>query len=448
MKKHIYKLLFFAFTMGAIVSCTVEEYSDLNSPEVDAFRENLTRGDLQDLVGGVFYSSRVRLGTYFDDCGVIGREYWRFSGSDPRFTTDLLGGGNSVLDNNTFYITGPWAGRYRTVKNANLILEFLDGQDLSAQFTNAEVTATKGLLKTFIAYELLLNLNLVDDNGIRLDVADENNLGPFVSKTAALAGIRSLLDEANNDLAVGGDFPFAVSSGFAAFGDASGFSQFNRAIAARVSMYQGDAGAVLTALGGSFFNLDGSDLDTGVYYSFSEDQTDIVNPLFISVGGSSEAQARIAHPTFIAEAEAGDSRLSKTIELSESITLAGLTGDHIVFRYDGNDASIPVIRNEELILLYAEANININPGEAESALNIIRNAAGLPNKDYGGSPTAEQLTDEMLNQRRYSLFAEGHRWIDMRRYGRLDELPIDRVDDEGNPDNVWDKFPIPLTENQ
>jgi len=446
MKKHIYKLLFFALTLGAVFSCDVEEYSDLNSPEVDAFRDNLTRGDLQDLVGGVLYSSRVRLGTYYDDCGVIGREYWRFSGSDPRFTTDLLGGGNSVLDNNTFYITGPWSGRYRTVKNANLILEFLDGQDLSAQFTANEVTATKGLLKTFIAYELLLNLNLTDVNGIRVDVADENNLGPFVSKEAALTAIRNTLNDAATDLGNGGaSFPFSLSGGFAGFDTPSGFAQINRAIAARVSAYQGDASGTLAALGDSFFSL-GGDLFAGAYYTWSEDQTDLPNPLFISEGGSSEAQARIAHPTFITDAESGDSRLSKVLQLSESITLADLTGDYIVFRYQGNDDVIPLIRNEELILLYAEANITANPAEAVNALNVIRASAGLG--AYSGATDTASLVNEMLNQRRYSLYAEGHRWIDMRRYGKLGELPIDRVDSDGNPDDVWENFPIPLTENQ
>jgi len=47
----------------------------------------------------------------------------------------------------------------------------------------------------------------------------------------------------------------------------------------------------------------------------------------------------------------------------------------------------------------------------------------------------------MLNQRRYSLFGEGHRWIDMRRYNRLNTLPIDRPGDD-----VWEEFPIPATE--
>lgn len=441
MKKNIYKILFFATLIVTTVSCEVQEFSDLNNPEVDAFREDLTRGDLQDLVAGIFYSSRVDLGMYFDDAGVIGREYWRFSGSDPRYTTDLLGGENSVLDNNTFYLTRPWAARYRTVKNANLILEFLDGQDLSALFTVQEITATKGLLKTFIAYELLLNLNLTDENGIRLDVADEGNLGDFVSKSAALSGIRAMLVDGGSDLSNGGaDFPFIMSSGFTGFNTPASFLEFNKAISARVAAYQGDAQATLDFLEDSFLNLSG-DLDTGVYYTFSEDQTDLINPLFISVGGSSAAQARVVEPNFITDAEAGDTRLNKIEQLDGPITLDELTGDYIVFRYESNVAPIPVIRNEELILLYAEANISINPAEAVVALDIIRARAGLG--PYVGPTDTQSLIDEMLHQRRYSLFAEGHRWIDMRRYNRLDELPLARP-----ADDVWDKFPIPLTENQ
>ncbi len=443
MKKYIYKFLFFASIMGALVSCQVEEFSDLNSPEVGAFAENMTRGDLQDLIGGILYSSRLRLGTYYDDCGVIGREFWRFSGSDPRFTTDLLGGGNSILDNNTFYITRPWAARYRTVKNANLILGFIDGQDLSAQFTNQEINATKGFLKTFIAYELLLNLNLTYDGGIRLDVADENNLGPFVSRTAALDGIRAILVDGANDLATGGgDFPFILSSGFSGFNSPGSFMQANKAISARVAAYQGDAPGILAFLGDSFMSLNGSNLSNGVYHNFSEDATSLINPLFISLSGSSEAQARIVQPLFITDAEAGDSRLdNKTLQLDDPITLDDLTGDYIVNRYQSNSDNIPIIRNEELILLYAEANITVNPTEAVNALNIIRASAGLGN--YTGALDTASLINEMLNQRRYSLYAEGHRWVDMRRHGKLGELPLDRPDDD-----IWPQFPIPLTENQ
>ena len=33
--------------------------------------------------------------------------------------------------------------------------------------------------------------------------------------------------------------------------------------------------------------------------------------------------------------------------------------------------------------------------------------------------------DELLYNRRLSLLFEGHRWIDMRRFGRLDQLTLD-----------------------
>ena len=442
MKTYIYKLIFFASIVATIASCEVQDFNDLNNAEVDAFEENLTRGDLQDLVGGILYSSRVRLGTYFDDCGVIGREYYRFSGSEPRFTGDLLGREGLTLDNNTFYITGPWGARYRTVKNANLILSFIEGQDLSAQFSAAELSATKGFLKTFKAYELLLNLNLTDDNGIRLDVEDENNLGPFVSKSAALAGIRSLLEEGANDLSGGGaSFPFVLTTGFSGFDTPASFLQVNKAISARVAAYQGDYPAVLNFLNDSFLELNGSALNTGIFYNFSLDQTDIINPLFQAIEGLTAANARIAQPLFVADAESGDTRLSKVVELSEPISQDDLSGNFALFRYETNVDDIPIIRNEELILLYAEANINSNPGETVNALNIIRNSAGLD--PYTGPTDPTSLTDEMLNQRRYSLYAEGHRWIDMRRFGRLGELPIDRPEDD-----VFSKFPIPLTENQ
>jgi len=434
--------MFLTSIVATLLSCEVNEFDDLNNAEVDGFSQNLTRGDLQDLVGGILYSSRVRLGTYYDDCGVIGREYYRFSGSEPRFTGDLLGKESRMLDNNTFYITGPWSARYRTVKNANLILGFIDGQDLSALFTNEELSATKGFLKTFIAYELLLNLNLTYENGIRLDVVDENDLGPFVSKSEALAGIRALLVEGADNLASGGgNFPFTLSTGYSGFDTPDTFLLVNNAISARVAAYQDDYPATLAFLQDSFLTLDSSGLNIGIFHNFSLDQKDISNPLYLAPAGLTAANARIVQPSFITDAETGDNRLSKVVELDEPISLDDLSGTFAVFRYKSNIDDIPIIRNEELILLYVEASINSNPGNAVIGLNIIRNSAGLT--PYTGPTDADSLIDEMLRQRRYSLYAEGHRWIDMRRFNRLDELPIDRVDDD-----VFTQFPIPLTENQ
>ena len=420
-------------------SCTVEEFSDLNGPEVGSLVEDLSRGDLQDLVGGVFYSMRVGLGNYYDDTGVLGREFYRFSSSDPRVTADLLGRENAILDNNTFYITTPWAARYRTVKNVNIILEALDNS--TADFTDGELNATKGFLKTIKAHELLMNLNLTDENGIRLDVNDPENLGPIVSKSEALTAIRAMLEEGATNLAAGGDsFPFSMTAGFEGFDDPSSFLEVNKALSARVAAYQEDFPAVLNFLEDSFLDLNG-DLYNGVYYVFSEDQNDLPNPVFFQQNASA-AGVRIVQPDFITDAETGDSRVpAKTSLREETITFDGLSGDYDFFVYQSRTDDVPIIRNAELILLYAEANIYSNPDEAVKALNIIRNAASLP--DYSGATTEAALIDEMLMQRRYELYGEGHRWIDARRYDILDTLPIDRPGDD-----VFTQFPIPLTENE
>jgi len=71
----------------------------------------------------------------------------------------------------------------------------------------------------------------------------------------------------------------------------------------------------------------------------------------------------------------------------------------------------------------------------------VRNNAGLG--DYDGATDSTSLIEEILTQRRYSLLAEGHRWIDLRRLGRLtaEYVPLDR-----SGDNIINAFPTPFNE--
>lgn len=131
------------------------------------------------------------------------------------------------------------------------------------------------------------------------------------------------------------------------------------------------------------------------------------------------------------------------IQITEEVLAqSDLSGIYNVFVYDNIIANVDIIRNEELVLLYAEALHISNPSKAIDAINIIRNAAELD--DYTGGDSPAELVDEILLQRRYSLFAEGgHRWIDMRRFNRLDQLPNDRPGD-----NVFVQFPTPVAEGR
>ncbi len=422
------------FSLIIFSSCKVEPILDPNNPGLGPISANPTLGEIQNLVSGIESGMRDNMNFYFDDVGVIGREFYRFSTSDLRFTSDLLGKGTAVLDNNTFYITNPFAAKYRVVKNTNILLDGL--MNTTASITDAQRKIGKAYANTVKAYELLIVLNLEYDNGIRVDVSKPDALGPFLTRAQSLDEINNLLNTAYTDLTANATttFPFSTTL----FSNTAGeFAKFNRALAARVAVYKADWNGALTALNNSFFNINGS-LTTGAYYLYSAAGGDQLNPMFFPPNSSGET--RVAQPSFITNAEVGDTRLAKTPMRTSSTTQDGLTSNYDFFVYKTNVDKISIIRNEELILIYAEAKAQLSDlPNAVIAINKIRTAAGLP--VYSGGVTQAALIDEMLKQRRYSLYGEGHRWIDMRRYNRLNTLPIDRAGDD-----VWVQFPRPANE--
>ncbi|MBZ5855924.1 RagB/SusD family nutrient uptake outer membrane protein [Flavihumibacter profundi] len=435
MKKLInINFLFLLILAVSFASCK-KEYGNLNSPTVEDYLDNASIDQLNNLVSGTESAMRNNLGLYLDDIGVLGREMYRFSGADPRYVTDLLGGGNSTLSNSGFYITNVWSSRYRVVKNCNVLEEAAAN---STYISEAEKKGYSGFAKTIKAYQLLLVLNLTSKNGIRVDVADPKNLGPILNETDALTAIATLLDEANTELA-SAQVDFPLSDGFEGFKDAAGLAKFNRALAARVAVYRKQWSAALSALEGSFYSLDG-DFNTGVYDVFGTGSGDQLNSAFFPQNQAGEV--RLAHPSYATEIEASDDRIGKASMRTAPTSSSGLTSDRDVWVYTSSTAPVPIIRNEELILIYAEANIQLGGAglnNAVSALNKIRTKHNLG--VYSGAVTQSDLVTEMLKQRRYSLFFEGHRWIDMRRYDLLSTLPIDRPEDD-----IWSEFPIPNTE--
>lgn len=428
------RYLISAALLFSVAACEIDEIKDPNDPNRSVIEANATIGELNNLVAGTESLLRDELGFYYDVLGIIGREYYFFTDADPRYTGEVLGKGDAQLDEAGFYGTRPYAGRYRVILNANILINAVE--NTSAALTDAEINGYLGFAKTAQAYSYLLALNLQYDNGIRIDVADPDNLGPFVSYEEALQAISDLLDEAYTHLNSAGDaFRFNLSSGFDGFDTPETFGMFNRAIKARVKIYQGQKAAAQEALSQSFFDLDG-DLDAGPKHFYSISGNDIPNPVFRVPG---QAEALIVHPSFDDEAQPGDERVETKTATRAVATSDGLSGDRDVVLYSSLSSPIPIIRNEELILIYAEANIGSDNAEAVDALNVIRNAHNLP--DYSGPTTDAALLDELLYNRRYSLFGEGHRWIDLRRYNRLNTLPIDRPGDD-----VWVKFPRPVSE--
>lgn len=426
--------IFSTIALSSVVmfaSCK-KDYGNLNSPTGEQFLNNASASELNNLVSGTESGMRNNMAFYLDDVCTIGREGYRFSPSEPRYLTDLLGANNAVLSGSNFYIANPWSARYRVVKNCNLLIQAAQNSSL---ITAAEKSGYAGFARTIKAYELLLNLNLTYTNGIRIEVADPDHLGPIVQYDQALQSIAALLDSGKTDLASATvSFPLA---GFTKFNDAAGLMQVNRAMAARVAVYRQKWSESLTDLTESFFGL-AKDLDLGVNHVFGTGSGDQLNPAFIPQNQNGEV--RVAHPSFATDIAPNDDRINKATLRNTTASLSGLSSNRDVWVYTSSTAPMPIIRNEELILLYAEANIQTNNfTEAVKAINRIRTSHNLA--VYNGAQTKDALINEMLQQKRYSLFYEGHRWIDLRRYNKLNTLPIDRPGDD-----VWDKFPLPVAE--
>lgn len=436
MKKYL-SIIAIALLLLVINACQKGEINSLNTPVVTGITTDPSKSDLFNLVTGAESGMRNSLSFYLDGTGIIGREIYRFSGAEPRYTTDLLGGGTKVLDNNTFYLTNPWSARYQVARQCFILLDAI-GNTRTEVASDVQKKAFTGFAKTLIGYQLLLNLNMTNTNGVRIPVANGATLGPVITNTAqVLDSILKFLNDGKADL-TGSEVIFPLSDGFLGFKTAAGLLKFNRAIAARVYTYRQQWSNALSALNESFFDLNGA-LNNGIYHYFSTNGGDLANTMYLPPNGNGEI--RVSHPSFATNIKPGDDRINKTALRNDPASQGGLTGNRDVIVWSSLNAPISIIRNEELILIYAEAKIQTNAiPDALVALNRIRTAHNLA--PYIGPPDQDALINELLYNRRYSLFMEGHRWVDLRRYNRLNTLPKDRVDDD-----VWTQYPLPQSES-
>jgi len=126
---------------------------------------------------------------------------------------------------------------------------------------------------------------------------------------------------------------------------------------------------------------------------------------------------------------------------------SGLTTWYYPFKYkvknvaDYTEYSV-VVRLAEQYLIRAEARAMQNDiSGAQADINTIRNRAGLPNT---AATTQSQLLEAIVQERQFELFTEwGHRFFDLKRWGKLDEVlgPI-----KANWDTTDALLPIPQSE--
>jgi hypothetical protein len=405
--------------VSTAIACSDVTVPNYNSPNIEQLTGTPTVKSVNATVLGMFVVLRGAHTTYADAIGTLGREVAR-TGPDPRSASEWLIGplvqGNLLLDFG-------WSTTYQQVLTGQTILDLLPRVP---DYTAEQKEGIRGIAKTLIAMAYVDQLRIRDTFGIVLDVdVSGKTLGAFVTREEGYNRVIQLLDEAKTHLAAGGTaFALAVPTGFADFSTPANFIRFNRAIKARVEVYRKQWASALAALGESFIQTpssgQGAALARGAYNTFVSPES---NGLF-----EATATNRVALSSFLDDAQKrADGSIdlrasSKAVRFTPTLSLNGVTSNVRPTVYASLQSATPVIKNEELVLLRAEANIAL--GDRASAiadLNYVRvGSGGLAALPVG---YAGDLIDELLYNRRYSLqFEYGHRWVDLKRYDRLAQL--------------------------
>ena len=433
--------------VSGAVACDFE-IANPNSPDI--IGPNPNRSEVSAAATGLLIATRADVADWALDAGLLGREAYRFDGSDPRFTGEMMQG---PLDPGSRAFGGDhWAEPYAAIRSANDLLAVIG---TASALTAEEQNAVRGYAHTLQAYNFLIVLNSHTQDQIPVDVSTDVTAppAPFVTNAAAWDHLIALLDNSIAELQGGGTaFPFPLPTGFNGFNTPATFIQFNRALRARVAVYRGDYAGALTYLGQSFLNPAGP-LDAGVYMDFSAGAGDLPNPLALDP----QVGENFGNPLLETQAQLQVDGVSLdrrflTKLVKRPVRSAGtpqvLTSDLGWVRYPSPNSPIPLIKNEELILLRAEANLGLSgPAAALPDINLVRQASGnLP--PYAGVVDQPSVLAELLYNKRYSLLFEGgHSWIDYRRYGLTGLLTgLDRPGPP--PDQIFPTLPIPSAELQ
>jgi hypothetical protein len=410
-----------AMTLGACQDVTVPNF---NNPNLEQLTNNPTASTVNTAIVGLVISLRDRVPTEASAMGILGKESYNLDQAEPR---NVLGYLQGPIEPGGFVQDMSWTAGYRNLRQAAVILAAVDKVQ---SFTGTQKEGIRGFVKTIMAMELLTQIRIRDVAGIMVDVSADPAapLGAIVGRDAALTRISQLLDEAKTNLQAGGTaFSFPLHSGFTGFNTPATFLPFNRGIKARTEVYRQQWASALTALNESFIDATtatAASLAKGVYHVYSTASGDATNPLF------DPTPTRLyVHPSILSGAQTRangqpDLRLTSKTATGVSRVVQQVQGTYKFTNYPTSTSSVPVLKNEELILLRAEARYQ--SGDQAGALtdiNFIRvNSGGLAPLAAFADSTA--FVDELLYNRTYSLvFEGGHRWVDYRRYNRLGLLP-------------------------
>ncbi|MGZ8456098.1 MAG: RagB/SusD family nutrient uptake outer membrane protein [Gemmatirosa sp.] len=307
-----------------------------------------------------------------------------------------------------------WSRQYATIRAADDVLASVETVQL-APGTRSGLAALARTLKA-------ASLGTLSEAWQQVVLEPSAESPTFADRATTLARVLELLASARSDLAAQ-----APSTEFTGSVLLPGIDLPNtiRAYQARWSLAAGQYEQALT------FANEVPATATSEFRYTTVDQ----NPVWGAIAGNRYFGA-VA--TLRTGAEAGDTRVTRLFGPTAIDSLGG-TRTLQVLPYRNPADAYPLFTQDELTLIRAEAHARQNRlPQALTELNRIRSGAGLAARTAAELATQQAVLDEILRQRRLSLFLSGLAWADLRRFGhtadaRVAWLPYPEQERASNP---------------
>jgi hypothetical protein len=442
--------------------------------------ENSPAG-IQNAVTGIFAAGRLDVGGYINWMPMFARDVaqvWLDNPQNVQFGTGL-----SAIPNAD---GSPWDNEYRAATAAQGVIAAVP--NVSPAYSAPQAAALIGFAQTMEALAYMQVAETHDTVGMPIHPASAGTVGPVYCAKDVWAQIVALLDSANDNLNTAGGIPipanlppgFASVSSVAGPSTASGsFASFNRALAAKAGLQlayaiarsapgtsptpatpgapdataltRADSAAVASALinvpltppnPGPFTPTAG-----GVYWDYSAAAGDVGNPISAFLG----TWRTLSYLTADVDTVNDQRFLNKFVPNGNALQIpadAFMNTNWLFNGYSSISASVPIIRNESLILYRAQIQLGLgspaNLATAITLINQVHQQAGGFGSGLTIAPTYTAVRDTLLKEQRISTVWEGSgdRNISIRMYN----LALQADTTWGAKDLHTTVVPFPATE--
>lgn len=159
------KLMRAAWVLGlAALGSTACNYDIGNPNSPDPLGNNPTKARVANAATGLLIGQIAYYPGWILNTSIIGRDGYRFDGSEPRYTTEALTG---QLDGGGFIGGSQWLAPYRNIRGANTLLKYAP---TSAELSAEEISAVSGFARTIQAVDFLNVLVGHTQDSIPIDV--------------------------------------------------------------------------------------------------------------------------------------------------------------------------------------------------------------------------------------------------------------------------------------